>query len=978
MALKIPGPTLGVVFSLFSLLSSPAHPEPVSDSESRLLSDVRQLTFEGRRAGEGYFDSGGNQMIFQSERDATNPFYQIYLMDLETGDTERVSPGYGKTTCAWIHPVSDRVLYASTHDDPEARRKMQEELDFRVPGQTRRYSWDYDEHFDIYEQNLNTGQIRNLTTTLGYDAEGAYSPDGSQIVFASNRRAYTGEMTEAETTQFEHDKSFMMDLYLMDANGENVRRLTDAPGYDGGPFFSFDGKKIIWRRFSMDGVMAEIYTMDLTTGEENQITRSGVISWAPFFHPSNDYIVFASNQEGFGNFELFIVDAEGKQKPVRVTYTDGFDGLPVFSPDGTKLSWTSNRTADKKSQIFLASWNDEEARRLLALNQTTQTTEGTPIEAGIAATANAIRIDDVRLHVDRLTANEMGGRLTGTADERRATAYVAAVFEQLGLEPAGDHGTWFQSFPFMAGVKLGGENQLRINGIEAAGDIAVNRDWRPLALSRSGEIEEAGVVFAGYGIVAPGSDNVPHYDSYGDLDVDDKWVMMLRFQPESVPPEWRRHLLHYSDLAYKASVAKRRGARGLVVVTGPEAIAADRLVELTLGATNASTSLGGISISDELASRILASAGRDLGSLQARLDKGEATEGFAIPGVRASATVDIVREKRQGRNVVARLKSDQPSGKPPIIMGAHVDHLGRGETSGSLATEEERGQIHYGADDNASGVSAMLESAQHLAGLKMEGKLGSKRDVLFIAWSGEELGTLGSAYFTTQLAGKSDLRGKISAYLNMDMVGHLNQKLYLQGTGSSNIWLGEIERRNVPVGLAIATQSDPYLPTDSTPFYMQGVPVLNAFTGAHEDYSTPRDTADQLNYEGIRDIARLMTGIARSLAQSDTEPDYLEVARETSGIARKHLRAYLGTIPAYGQDEEVKGVKLQGAVKGAPAEKAGIQKDDTLVALGGIDIETIHDFMNALAGLKVGEPTEITVLRAGKRLTLSIVPASRN
>ena len=211
--------------------------------EMDLLSNTRQLTFEGRRAGEGYFSADGTRMIFQSERDAINPFYQIYLMDLETGDVDLVSTGYGKTTCAWIHPVADKVLYASTHDDPDARQKMQAELDFRASGKQRRYSWDYDEHYEIYEQDLITGERRNLTHALGYDAEGAYSPDGSRIVFASNRRAYSDQMSAEVQAIFEHDKSFMMDLYLMNADGSGVRRLTDAPGYDGGPFFSFDGKR---------------------------------------------------------------------------------------------------------------------------------------------------------------------------------------------------------------------------------------------------------------------------------------------------------------------------------------------------------------------------------------------------------------------------------------------------------------------------------------------------------------------------------------------------------------------------------------------------------------------------------------------------------------------------------------------------------------------------------------------------------------
>ena len=244
--------------------------------EDDLLSNTRQLTFEGRRAGEGYFSADGTRMIFQSERDAANPFYQIYLMDLDTGDVDRVSPGYGKTTCAWIHPDMDKVLFASTHEDPEARQKMQAELDFRASGKQRRYSWDYDEQYEIYEQHLGTAERRNLTNSPGYDAEGAYSPDGSQIVFASNRRAFTDEMSAEEAAAFQHDKSFIMDLYLMNADGSGVRRLTDAPGYDGGPFFSFDGRKITWRRFSMDGSRAEIYTMDLDSGEEKQLTKSPI------------------------------------------------------------------------------------------------------------------------------------------------------------------------------------------------------------------------------------------------------------------------------------------------------------------------------------------------------------------------------------------------------------------------------------------------------------------------------------------------------------------------------------------------------------------------------------------------------------------------------------------------------------------------------------------------------------------------------
>lgn len=948
-----------------------------ADAEAALLSNTRQLTFEGRRAGEGYFSADGSRMVFQSEREPGNPFYQIYLLDFDTGDVERVSPGVGKTTCGWIHPAGDRLLYASTDEDPEATSKMQAELDFRASGKARRYSWDFDEHFDIYGQDLVTGERMNLTRAPGYDAEGAWSPDGRQIVFASNRHAYRGEMTAAEAATFEHDKSFMMELYLMDADGGNVRRLTDAPGYDGGPFFSADGSRITWRRFSPDGATAEIYTMDLATGETRQVTRMGVMSWAPFFHPSGDYLIFASNREGFANFELFLVDAAGRREPIRVTWTDGFDSLPAFAPDGRRLAWTSTRGASGTSQIFIADWNDAEARRLLGIDGQGGARGEAARAAELATTTTEIRAEDARLHVERLASAEMAGRLTGTEGERRATAYVASVFAQLGLASGGDDGGYFQPFSFTAGVRLGGKNRLTISTGEGSADARLDEEWRPLAFSTTGETAPAGVVFAGYGITAPGTDKVPDYDSYGVLDVAGKWVMVLRFQPESVPPEWRRHLIHYSDLPYKASVAKRKGAVGLIVVTGPNARARDRLVELRFEASATGTGIAGVALSDGRAAELLAAAGRDLKALQDSLDRGETVEGFELAGSAIGARIDIVSEKREGRNVIAWLKAEPPSNLPPVILGAHVDHLGRGETPGSLAVDQERGAIHYGADDNASGVAAMLEAAQYLAGLAAEGKLGAVRDIGFAAWSGEELGTLGSLHFVDKLEDDGELPGRVAAYLNMDMVGQLRDQAFVQGTASSRAWAGEIERRNLPVGLPLVLQADPYLPTDATSFYMRGVPVLNLFTGAHEDYSSPRDTPDTLNYEGIRDISRLMAGILRSVSRAPEAPAYERVEREDSGLGRKHLRAYLGTIPAYGQDESVKGVKLQGAVKGGPADQAGIAGGDVVVKLAGVEVQTIHDFMNALSGLRVGEETELVVLRNGAPVSLRVVPDAR-
>jgi Tol biopolymer transport system component len=219
---------------------------------------------------------------------------------------------------------------------------------------------------DIYAFDETTGVTRRLTDARGYDAEGSYSPDGQWIVFTSMRDAYNRTLTEAETKQREIDPSYFAEIYIMRADGSGQRRLTRVPGYDGGPFFTHDGSRIVWRRFDEKGLIADVWTMKPDGTDQRQITNFGAMSWAPFEHPSGKYFIFASNKLGFDNFELFIVDADGTKEPVRVTYTDGFDGLPVPSPDGRMLAWTSTRSGGSGGQLFLAQWNHEKALEALA------------------------------------------------------------------------------------------------------------------------------------------------------------------------------------------------------------------------------------------------------------------------------------------------------------------------------------------------------------------------------------------------------------------------------------------------------------------------------------------------------------------------------------------------------------------------------------------------------------------------------------
>ena len=345
---------------------APAAQAPAGSPEREFLSRVRRLTVEGRRAGEGYWSPDGKRLVFQSEREPGNPFYQIYIVDLTTGQTTRVSPGLGKTTCAFFRPGSDEILFASTHHDPKSKQFQDDELAFRASGKERRYAWDYDPEMEIYVTAEKTKAITRLTSARGYDAEASYSPDGQWIAFSSMRDAYNRPLGEAEKKQLDVDPSFFGEIYIMRADGSGQRRLTTVNGYDGGPFFSPDGKRIVWRRFDEQGLIADVWTMNLDGSDQRQVTRFGSMSWAPYIHPSGEYLLFASNKLGFENFEVFMVDIAGVKEPVRVTHSDGFDGLPVPSPDGTQIAWTSSRGGGREGQIFLAQWNHEAARAALA------------------------------------------------------------------------------------------------------------------------------------------------------------------------------------------------------------------------------------------------------------------------------------------------------------------------------------------------------------------------------------------------------------------------------------------------------------------------------------------------------------------------------------------------------------------------------------------------------------------------------------
>ena len=938
------------------------------NDEGRFLANVRQLIFEGKRSGEGYFSPDGKALIFQSEREPENPFYQIYLLNFESGEVHRVSPGTGKTTCAFLRPGSDDVLFASTHLDPQSIAKQKAELEFRASGKQRRYSWDYDEHMEIFAARREGSSIRQLTRSKGYDAEGAYSPDGRKIVFCSVRDAYpTNRLSESERKRFEADPSYFGEIYVMNADGSGQKRLTQTPGYDGGPFFSPDGKRIVWRRFDESGAIADVYTMATDGSDVRQVTRFESMSWAPYYHPSGKYLIFTSNKLGFSNFELHIVDAEGRNAPVRVTFTDGFDGLPVFSPDGKKLCWTSGRTADGKSQLFLGDWNHEAALAALqgqgGTNIPRDTAKSRPGPARPATFAPEIREADLRGQVEFLAADELEGRMTGTPGAKMAAEFIADELKRIGLKPLSNE--WFQSFQFTSGVRvLTNDNHLESRVGSTAQTFRVEKDFRPLSFTANGTVEGP-IVFAGYGLVVPGKEG---YDSYAGINVSNRIVLALRYVPEAVGSNRRQELNRYAGLRYKAMNARERGAKAILFVTGPNSPNAGELIGLTFDSSLAGSGILAMSVSSDVATAMLTPGGQGLKDLQTALDSENphAQGSFELSNVtvRVSAAVEQIRQT--DRNVLGMVPGR--SGKS-IIVGAHYDHLGHGE-AGAMGRSGEERAIHNGADDNASGVAAVMELAAAFSGDRNRLEHG----LVFAFWSGEEVGLIGSSHFAEH---PPVPLSNIIAYINFDMVGRLrDNKLMVQGLGSSGEWRRVMEKLNIAAGFNLVLQDDPYLPTDVTAFYPRGVPVLSFFTGSHDDYHRPTDDPAKIDYTGLERITVFSRRLIDELVHGKVTPAYVKVARsDAPSGSRENLRAYLGTIPDYAT--EVAGVKLSGVRGGSPAEKAGLKGGDIIVEFAGQKIKNIYDYTYALDAVKIGQPVEVVVQREGKPVRVSVTPEAR-
>ncbi len=881
------------------------------------LQALRQITQGGENA-EAYWSFDGKQLIFQAHHGEGCD--QIYRMPLGQPPV-RVSTGKGATTCSYFLPGDQQIIYASTHLGGDACPPK--------PDHSQGYVWGLYDSYDIFKANADGSNLTQLTKTPGYDAEATVCKKDGSIIFTSVR---DGDI----------------DLYRMNADGSNVKRLTSTPGYDGGAFFNDDCSKIVWRASRPKGPaldefksllakhlvrpsLLELYVANADGSNATQVTYLNAASFGPYWVPGRDRIIFSSN---YGDpkgreFDLWAINANGTELE-RITNSPGFDGFPMFSPDGKTLAFASNRATppgQHDTNLFLATWDDR-----------------APIVPYEETSADRVQKD-----IAWLADPAREGRGLGTKGLEASGAFIEQRFAKLGLSPAGEKGTFRDSFNVAKRVQVGKETSLTVDGkpLGAA-------DFQPLAFSAQGKLE-AELVLGGYGVVA----KELKVDDYRGLDVKGKVVVVRRFVPETSAFEKPADQRRYGDLWYKAVTARMAGAVGMIVVDAPVAPPVPPKGKPWKAPDEAKF--------PELVRENYGDAGmptlivkRDafepvLKSLQQRKK------------VRASLDVALSYEKQSAFNVIGRLPANAPTNERvagELVVGAHYDHLGYG---GVHSLTPDSSAPHLGADDNASGVAGVLEIARLLAASPKR-----KQDVIFMAFSAEESGVLGSSHLVREPPAGLDPK-RFRAMLNLDMVGRLrDNQLTVLGAKTAAEWPALVTAACEREHLQCALGSDGYGPSDQTSFYAAGVPVLHFFSGSHSDYHKPSDSADRINAGGAAQIAKLVADVAQAVTDLPAALSYQQVQPEAPRGDVRSFNASLGTIPDYAGPSDGGGVLLSGVRPGSAAEKAGLRRGDTLVGLGKSEIKSVHDFMFVLNGSKPGQTVTARVKRDGKLLELPI------
>ena len=561
-------------------------------------------------------------------------------------------------------------------------------------------------------------------------------------------------------------------------------------------------------------------------------------------------------------------------------------------------------------------------------------------------------LDDVKA----LTTPRMEGRGDGTKGLTRAEHLLVKRYQALGLEPAGTHG-FLQPFNVITGAQLKGKNEFVVLVGGQKHILKAKQDFVPFSFSSSGSAH-APLVFAGYGVTA----DEFHYDDYAGVDVKDKIVIVFRYEPPSFAEKGKQGMTRHAQLITKAINARNHGAKALVLVNGKLGDGEEDLLT-RFGSVSGPQDVGIMctQTKNAVADEWLKSEGKSLAGLQEQINASSKPASFELAkNEGASLSVNIKTTRATVNNVLAYLpgKTDEY-----VIIGAHYDHLGRGNFD-SLAPSQ-IGQIHPGADDNGSGTAGVLELARLLAPQK--GQL--RRGILFMSFAGEELGLLGSAEWVKSPTRSLD---KAVAMLNMDMIGRIkDQRVYIGGVGTGSTLKDDVEKAAANSGFKIEYSAGGYSSSDHTSFVARKIPVLFFFSGLHSDYHKPSDTWDKINPDSAVRLLDLVGTTAEELASADDRPTFIVVAEERPvGGSGGGYGPYFGSIPDFGQVEN--GVRFSDVKPGSPAAKAGFKGGDILVQFGGKPVKNLYDFTDALRNSKVGEVVEVKVMRDGQPITASV------
>lgn len=552
-------------------------------------------------------------------------------------------------------------------------------------------------------------------------------------------------------------------------------------------------------------------------------------------------------------------------------------------------------------------------------------------------------LPNLKQHITHLASDELAGRQPGTKGDSMAASYIQQQFLKAGLTLLGNQG--YQPFDVVTRVEAGSGNWMMVD----PDTLSMGANFMPLGFSANATVE-APVVFAGFGFDIS-SDSI-HWDDYQGLDVKGKWVLAFRMDPELDNPKSR--FATYSHDRYKVRTAADHGAAGLILVNTSDYDPKDELEKLRFDQSTTPATIPVIQVTRQTADKILSTAQTNTQTLQKKLleTKQPASQNLNII-LKAATDIHPVRVATQNVLGLVKGKNDDHN---HLVIGAHYDHLGMG---GAGSRKPDTVAVHNGADDNASGVALMLELAGYFA------KHQPQVDLLFIAFGAEEMGLVGSRQYTTHPL--LDLKNS-KAMLNLDMVGRLNETrtLSIGGTGTAKQLDSLIDAKSQNHRFEIRKNSEGTGPSDHASFYSEKIPVLFFSTGVHDQYHTPEDDVERINFEGLADITSFLIETIEALANGEQAITYSESGISQNAPARTRLKATLGIVPD--MSTQAKGLRVDGVRPGGPAHRAGLQKGDIITAINGLAVENIYDYMYRLAKFEKGDRINLEIKRGEEKL----------